>query len=174
MTLNWETATEINCFGFEIERRVNTLQTNGDFEKIGFVNGYGNRNSPMNYSFVDSNTVNGKLEYRLKQIDNDGKYQFSKTITAEVNYSSGFKLFRNYPNPFNPATEINYSIPYRSQIVLAVYNSLGQLITTLVNEEKPEGNYSVTFNGANFPSGIYFYRLQAGGYSSTKKFILMK
>ena len=83
-------------------------------------------------------------------------------------------LDQNYPNPFNPATKIKYSIPKRSYIILKVYDILGNEITTLLNEEKPAGTYEVTWNVVNLPSGIYFYRLQAGSFVETKKMILLK
>ena len=110
-------------------------------------------------------------------------------ITSVVQTSSNlpeqFMLYQNYPNPFNPTTKIRYSIPaVRTSfpstsggmkfIKLKVYDILGNEITTLVNEEKPTGNYDVEFDGSNLPSGVYFYRLQAGSFIDTKKFILLK
>ena len=85
-----------------------------------------------------------------------------------------YKLLQNYPNPFNPSTTIRYSIPTTSLISLKVYDILGRELATLVNEEKPAGTYKLTWNAANIPSGIYFYKLQAGNYIQTKKMILMK
>ena len=90
-----------------------------------------------------------------------------------------FKLFQNYPNPFNPSTKIRFTIPQNKmfemqEINLKVYDSLGNEIATLVNEEKPAGIYEVDFNGDDLPSGIYFYRLQSGDFTTTKKLILLK
>jgi len=85
-----------------------------------------------------------------------------------------YKLFNNYPNPFNPTTKIKYQIPELSLITIRVYDVLGKEIATLVNEEKPVGNYEVDFDGTNLTSGIYFYRLQAGDYIETKKMILLR
>ena len=95
-----------------------------------------------------------------------------------------FKLYQNYPNPFNPTTKIKYTVPnvgtsYMKFIKIKVYDILGNEIATLVNEEKPAGNYEVEFNahscgGSNLSSGVYFYRLQAGEFNDTKKFVLMK
>jgi hypothetical protein len=90
-----------------------------------------------------------------------------------------FLLSQNYPNPFNPSTTIRYSIPTSSLVTLKVYDVLGNMVSTLVNEEKPKGRYEVNFsttgeNAYNLPSGIYFYRLQAGSYVETKKMILLK
>jgi len=96
-------------------------------------------------------------------------------IKSFTNYTpAGFKLKQNYPNPFNPITKINYSVPRTSLIKINIYDILGNEIAALVNEEKSAGNYEIEFNGSNLSSGIYFYRMQAGTFSDTKKFILMK
>lgn len=87
---------------------------------------------------------------------------------------SGYFLSQNYPNPFNPSTTIKFSIPISHFVTLKVYDILGRELVTLVNEEKQPGIYEVKFNGGNFSSGVYFYRLQSGSYSETKKLILMK
>ncbi len=85
-----------------------------------------------------------------------------------------FILYQNYPNPFNPSTTIKFSIPQASFVTLKIYDILGREVTSLVNEEKPAGNYNVEFRGSNISSGVYFYRLQAGSFTETKKFILMR
>jgi len=90
------------------------------------------------------------------------------------NIVESFYLYQNYPNPFNPITKIKYSVPQSSNVVIKVFDVLGNEIETLVNEQKPTGNYEVEFNAAKLPSGIYFYRLQAGSFVETKKMVLMK
>ncbi len=85
-----------------------------------------------------------------------------------------FYLFQNYPNPFNPSTKISYSIPQTSFVTLKVYDILGKEIATLVNEEKQVGNYEINFDAKNLSSGVYFYRIQAGNFTETKKFILLR
>lgn len=85
-----------------------------------------------------------------------------------------FSLSQNYPNPFNPLTSINYAIGKRQFVTLKVYDILGNEIVTLVNDEKSAGNYEVNFNASNIPSGVYFYRLQAGSFAQTNKMILLK
>ncbi|MEJ2544662.1 MAG: T9SS type A sorting domain-containing protein [Calditrichaceae bacterium] len=85
-----------------------------------------------------------------------------------------FVLSQNYPNPFNPSTLINYSIPDNSFVTIKVYDLLGKEVATLVNEEKPFGNYAVEFDGSDLSSGVYFYRMQAGGFLNIKKFILLR
>jgi len=94
-------------------------------------------------------------------------------LTTDV-VISDFYLHQNYPNPFNPTTTIKYLIPELSFVALKVYDVLGNEIEILVNEEKLIGSYEVEFNAAVLPSGIYFYRLQAGSFVETKKMVLMK
>ena len=103
---------------------------------------------------------------------------FSKDTVSSVeeNYfePNDFYLLQNFPNPFNPLTKIKYSIPQSSFVILKLYDILGNEIETLVSEEKPSGIYEVEFNASNLSSGIYFYQLQAGGFMSTKKLVLLK
>jgi len=96
-------------------------------------------------------------------------------ITDKVNQlPREYQLSQNYPNPFNPTTIINYSIAKEGNVSLTVYNVIGSKVATIVNENKPAGNYSVQFNGSNLASGIYLYKLESGNYNAAKKFILMK
>jgi len=85
-----------------------------------------------------------------------------------------YYLSQNYPNPFNPNTKIRYSVPQTSNVMITVFDILGNEIETLVSEEKPVGSYEVELDGSQLASGIYFYRLQAGSYVETKKMVLMK
>jgi len=85
-----------------------------------------------------------------------------------------FTLSQNFPNPFNPTTKIKYSVPIQSHVKLVVYNSLGEVIRTLVDQTKEKGNYVVNFNGENLSSGIYFCRMYAGDYNQVRKLILIK
>ena len=100
--------------------------------------------------------------------------QTTSVKNGKANIPGDFSLSQNYPNPFNPSTSITYSLPRSSHVVLKVYNILGKEVITLVNEEKPAGNYKVVFNGSNLTSGVYFYKVQAGSFVSTKKFVLLK
>ena len=169
--LNWMTATEVNSNGYDVERSSNS----GIWEKVGFVKGGGNSNSTKYYSFNDYNlSKSGNYSYRLKEVDNDGSFKYSKIV--EVNYSvpSGFNLMQNYPNPFNPSTTISYTLPEAGNVTLKIYNILGKEISTVVSEYKPAGNYSLQFSGSNLESGVYLYKLVSGNYSAVRKFILLK
>ncbi|MGE5498488.1 MAG: FG-GAP-like repeat-containing protein, partial [Syntrophothermus sp.] len=182
--LKWQTATEVNNFGFEIERcRLNSenrdyQNTAGpdirDWKKAGFVRGAGNSNSRRNYTFTDIRPEAGKYLYRLKQIDNDGKVEYPADLEVAVNEERGFELMQNNPNPCNPSARIEYSIPVKVQVTLKLYNAAGQEVAILVNEEKSPGHYQYYFNGSRLPSGLYIYSLNAGRYSAAKKMIIIK
>ncbi|MCP5062357.1 MAG: T9SS type A sorting domain-containing protein [Ignavibacteriae bacterium] len=169
--LNWETATEVNNYGFNIERKLET----GDWNKVGFVNGHGNSNSPKNYSYVD-NTVNnaGKYFYRLKQVDIDGSYEYSSTAEIDLTAQLDYKLNQNFPNPFNPTTNIQFSLPEVSQVKLVVFNTIGEQVAELVNENMEAGNHNVKFNASDLNSGIYIYQIEANGFVQVRKMILVK
>jgi len=168
--LNWTTATEINNQMFEIERRTEVDQ----FITIGYVEGYGTTTEPQEYFYIDNTVETGSFYYRLKQIDFGGQYEYSDEIEVEVNGPLTFALEQNYPNPFNPSTNIKYSVPESGFVNLSVYNLVGEEVSVLVNETVDAGFYEATFNAANLPSGIYFYRLQTGNTVQTKKMVLMK
>jgi TctA family transporter len=85
-----------------------------------------------------------------------------------------FRLNQNYPNPFNPSTKIDFSIPKASNVEMKVYNVLGQVLATLVNAPLAAGNHTVTFDAQNLASGVYFYSIKAGEFSSVKKMMLLK
>ncbi len=98
----------------------------------------------------------------------------SATFVSNEKLPTGFALSQNYPNPFNPSTKLSYNIAHSGLVTLKVYDVRGTEIETLVNEEKPAGTYEINWNAANLPSGVYFYRLQAGSFVDTKKMILLK
>jgi len=95
-------------------------------------------------------------------------------IEDDINLPTLANLYQNYPNPFNPLTKINYSVPQTSNVVITVFDILGNEIETLVNEEKSIGTYEITWIAENLPSGVYFYRLQAGSFVQTKKMVLLR
>lgn len=173
--LKWQTATEVNNYGFEIERAMiyDKLEMT-NFEKVGFVEGSGNSNSSKSYSFENKNPPCGKLHYRLKQIDFDGNYEYKDEIEITIDLPTQFTLEQNFPNPFNPSTIIRYSIPNSGKVLLKVYNVLGKEVTTLVNEFKYAGNFEIEFNASELTSGVYFYKIISGSNSETRKMMLIK
>ena len=168
VTLLWKTATETNNSGFEVQRK----QT--EWKRIGFVNGKGTSTEENSYSFVDENLTAGRYQYRLKQIDFDGSYEYLETVNVQVQSPTEYTLSQNFPNPFNPSTTISYSIPSSGFVNLRIFNSIGQVVKTLVNENKTEGTHEVIFDADDLTSGIYYYRIEVGKFSSVKKMTLLK
>jgi hypothetical protein len=175
--LAWNTATEVNNYGFEVERAIHSgLNGLRDWQKLGFVNGNGTSNAPRNYSFTDNSAMFGTYSYRLKQIDRNGNFEYSKEVEAAVTMTPNtMVLGQNYPNPFNPETSIEFAVPISGYTTLKVYNNLGEEIATLVNGNIEAGVlHQVTFKGSNFPSGLYFYILRSGSFVETKKMLMIK
>ncbi|MDP3149140.1 MAG: T9SS type A sorting domain-containing protein [Ignavibacteria bacterium] len=177
VNLSWKTATELNNYGFDIERTVDLgdkVSMVSVWEKVGFVNGAGNSNSPKEYSFTDKSAASGKYLYRLKQLDNDGQYTYSKEVEVDLGTPTAFALEQNYPNPFNPTTSIQYSVVSSQNVTIKVFNVLGKEVALLVNEKQEPGTYTVEFSTANLASGTYIYRMQSGEFVQTKKMIVLK
>ena len=156
-----------------MKRIIPDLRCLGVFTKIGFVNGHGTSTESNVYTYVDKN-VNGTMYYKLKQIDFDGTYKYSKTVETSTTKPVEFSLSQNYPNPFNPSTTISYSIPQDNFVSLKVYNVLGNEVATLVNGQITAGTHNVHFNASNLSSGVYYYTIRTGNFSSTKKLMLLK
>jgi hypothetical protein len=172
--LHWNTATEINNYGFEIEKS-RTHNKAEVWNTIGFVEGNGTTNAPKEYTFTDKNISTGKHLYRLKQIDRDGRFTHSQAVEVEsASLPKEFALMQNYPNPFNPATEISYQIPVNSLVSLKVYDAIGREVAILVDEVKEAGYYSTTFDASKLSSGIYFVRLSSESRSRIRKLMLLK
>lgn len=168
--LNWETATEVRNYGFDVEKSFDGKV----FIKLGFVQGNGNSNSNKYYSFEDNSPETGINYYRLKQIDTDGSFEYSKIISINLNVPTEFTLSQNYPNPFNPTTTIDFTLPSDTFVSLKVYDLLGNETTSLISEPKEAGSYSLQFDGTNLASGNYIYVINAGGKIITKKMTLLK
>jgi len=178
--LDWRTVGEVNNYGFEVQRAENAP---ANFATIpgSFIPGHGATGEPHDYTFTDVNVPNGRLSYRLKQIDLDGSVHHSEPIVVDVLTGVGdgeqptrFALKQNYPNPFNPTTTIEFSLAQPSVVSLKVYNTLGEEGATLVAGELREGNYRKVFDASSLSSGVYLYKLTAGSFVQTRKLMLMK
>lgn len=170
--LKWKTASEINNTGFEIYRK-KTGQ--GDWVKTGFIAGRGTSNTETEYLFTDSKLETGQYNYRLKQIDVNGNYEFfNLNSPVSIDKPQKYELLQNYPNPFNPVTKIDYYISQKSFVEIIIYDMLGKEVASPVKEIKEAGYYTADFNGSFLASGIYFYRLKACNFTEIKKMILMK
>jgi hypothetical protein len=172
--LNWRTETEVSNYGFEIERsQTSSVKSQMEWTKIGFVAGNGNSNSPKDYTFTD-NVLDGKYSYRLKQIDTDGQFEYSKVIEVDLGSPTKFELSQNYPNPFNPVTTIKFFVPQSGNVKLTVYNLLGEQIAEPVNGFKEAGIHTINFNAAELNSGVYVYKIEANGFLQSRKMIFLK
>lgn len=132
VNLNWTTASELNNFGFEIQRKF----TNSEYVTVAFVEGYGTTQEAQSYAFVDKNVDFGKYYYRLKQVDFGGVFYFSDEIEVDARIPNKFGLNQNYPNPFNPTTTINYEVAKEARVTLKVYDVIGNEVATFFNEVK--------------------------------------
>jgi len=168
--LNWSTATELNNFGFEVQRSI----AGNEFVTVGFVNGHGTTAEAKTYRFVDANLSAGSYTYRLKQVDYNGTFSYSDEVSVYVSGPLQFELAQNYPNPFNPSTSIKFSIPQSSNVTLKIFNTLGQELITLIDQNMESGTHSINFDASKLNSGVYFYRLDAGSFSEVKKMTLVK
>jgi hypothetical protein len=174
--LNWSTTEETNNAGFDIERK---STVDNVWHKISNVAGAGNSNVVKSYSFTDNNLATGKYNYRLKQVDYNGNFEYFN-LANEVNIGvpMKFALSQNYPNPFNPATKINYDLPFDSKVAIKVFDVTGREITSLVNQVQVAGYHTISFNAANLSSGVYFYTITADGgnqsFIKTMKMVLVK
>ncbi|MEJ2495023.1 MAG: FG-GAP-like repeat-containing protein [Ignavibacteriaceae bacterium] len=175
--LNWRTESEVNNYGFEINRKPGSEDTKDNkWTKIGFVEGSGNSNSTKDYSYTDRTVGYGRYNYRLKQIDNDGQFNYSDVVQVDMGTLPGkFDLEQNYPNPFNPSTKIRFASASVQDVILKIYDITGNYVTTLFNGKATANRtYEVEFNGSEFASGVYIYQLQAGKTNISKKMILLR
>jgi hypothetical protein len=190
--LKWRTETEVNNYGFEIERRlmgesllvseksgdqspVNQL-TNPQWSKVGFVSGSGTSSSLKNYSFTDRDLHPCRYAYRIKQVDNDGTFKYSQSVEVEIGLvPKVLTLSQNYPNPFNPMTTIEFTLAEDSKVSLKVFDMLGREVATLMSGELKAGVlHQETFDVSKLSSGMYIYRLQTGDKSLAKKLMVLK
>lgn len=180
--LEWRTVSEINNYGFEVQR---SIDRSGEFLTLpnSFVAGHGTTSIPRTYTFTDPVLAAPAVFYRLKQIDLDGSVHYIDPIQVgsptAVNPGEAelvnFKLHQNYPNPFNPVTTIRFTVDKTGHAVVRVVNPLGQTVADLFDAVAETGRaYDVEFDGSRLPSGVYFYQLQSGGKTSVKKLVLAK
>jgi len=170
--LKWNTATELNSFSFEIERNIKDCGC--EWEKIGSVPANGNSNSYKNYEFKDVLTKYGSYIYRLKMMDNDGRFDYSKEVNVDASSTLDYTLSQNYPNPFNPITKIEYTLPVAGKVIIKVYNANGEEVADILNEDVSAGYYQIEFDASSLASGVYFDRISASNFVQIKKMLLIK
>ncbi len=170
--LQWGTETETNNFGFSIQRASGAA--NNDWQEIGFVNGHGNSTSPKKYFYVDESPTSVIIKYRLKQVDLDGTFEYSKVIEVNMQIPDKYQLYQNFPNPFNPSTTIKFDLPEPGRVKLSIYNILGEEVAVLIDSEKEAGYHAVAFDGSRYASGLYIYRLKTDSHTGVKKMFFLK
>lgn len=167
--LHWTTASELNNAGFFVELQV----ADHLFESVLFVDGHGTTNAAQEYQTTLKDLIPGDYRVRLKQVDFDGTFDYSPTVEVRIQ-AEAYHLAQSYPNPFNPQTSIQYTLPLAHHVTLQVYDTLGRKIQTLVDEQQVAGTHAVHFDASHLPNGTYIYRLTAGPFSETKTMILLK
>ena len=139
--LIWITSSELNNRGFEIEQSFD----NESFTKLGFIAGSGSTTEQRNYSYTVNNAPAGLQYYRLKQIDYSGSYEYSPIVEIDGPLPVEFVLNQNHPNPFNPSTSITFSLPVESDVLVSLYNMLGQKVVDITNSQFQAGTHKVDF-----------------------------
>jgi hypothetical protein len=179
--LSWATAWEINNRGFDVERRTVNPAGAEQWSPIGFVEGKGTTNSQQNYSYEDSHLNTGIYQYRLKQIDYNGHFEyFELQNSVAVGVPKSYSISQNYPNPSNPVSKLDYSIPQKSFVSIKVYDLLGREVLTLADGYQDAGYHTAEFDGSKLASGVYIYRFSAAefpgqvSYTQTMKLVLVK
>ena len=172
VSLNWITASETNNNGFFIER----IKVDENYWKtLTFINGAGTSTNANLYSYRDRLNKFGKYKYRLKQIDYNGQYEYSNEIEVDYINKFDFYLSQNYPNPYNPATNIDFNIPEKTFVRIILYDVTGREIKKIIDQEMEAGNYSVSLSSEGLSSGVYFYKMITGsGYTAVNKLTIIK
>lgn len=172
VSLNWITASETNNNGFFIER----IKVDENYWKtLTFINGAGTSTNANFYSYRDRLNKFGKYKYRLKQIDYNGQYEYSNEIEVDYINKFDFYLSQNYPNPYNPATKIDFNIPEKTFVRIILYDVTGREIKKIIDQEMEAGNYSVSLSSEGLSSGVYFYKMITGsGYTAVNKLTIIK
>jgi hypothetical protein len=175
--LEWTTEVEINNSRFEIERKA--VKKEDQWQKMSSIQGNGTTYEHHSYTYEDKKLNTGSYNYRLKQIDYNGSFEyFNLENDVVIGKPIDFKISQNYPNPSNPKSKIDYQIPIDGKVTIAMYDIVGREVLRLINESKEAGYYTAEFDGTNLASGVYFYRIIAEGegqsFSKTLKMVLVK
>jgi hypothetical protein len=178
IVLHWRTANEVDCAGFEIERKRLATDKSGEateWSMVGSITGQGLSSREHEYEFVDRVQREGRYRYRLKQLDVQGSYQYSQEVEVVAVLPRDLHLAQNHPNPFNPSTSMEFLVPIGGPTRLTIFNSTGQEIARLFDGPAETGRvYHVTFEAARFPSGVYLARLSCSSGARVIRMMLLK
>jgi hypothetical protein len=143
--------------------------------EIGYVSGNGTSNSPHEYSFSDETVAPGRVAYRVKQLDHDGSFSYYGNAEVEIGMAAKQLTLGNYPNPFNPSTAVEFTVPADGRAVVKVYNVVGQVVATLFDGVAEAGRYyRASFDGMKFSSGVYMYSLETANGRLVKRMTMLK
>jgi len=174
--LTWQTASETNNAGFEVERRLAETEgrEDGTWTQIGRVEGGGTTTGPTSYRFTDTDLPYeaDRPRYRLKQVDTDGSAHHSDPVTVERSIDQ-VQLLGTYPNPAQNRTTVRYALPEAREVTIRLYNTLGQQVRTVVEGEQ-DGRHERPVDVSNLSSGVYFLRFEAGGQTRTQKLTVVR
>ena len=175
IVLHWQTLSESNNYGFDVERCMDRQS----FRKIAFLPGMGTTAAAHRYEYVDTDLEAGTYCYRLKQADVDGACEYSDIIEASITTANRFFLADNYPNPFNEHTVIRYELPRAMRVGLSIYNTRGELVRHLVQGRRNAGIHREMWDGKDqwgnaVSSGCYFYQVHTEEFVETKKLLLIR
>ncbi len=167
--LSWETASETNNAGFEVQRFGGS-----GWQQVGYVTGAGTTTEAQSYVFSVQGLAPGSHQFRLKQIDFDGTFAFSPTVIVAIQAGPRPQLIDAHPNPFKPRTTIRFSVPEQGPVSVKVYDVMGRLVAELHDGTLPAGIHNVAWDASGMASGVYFYRMQAGNFVESKRMMLLQ
>jgi len=168
VAVSWKTSSETNNRGFEIQRSNNNL----DWYAVSFVNGAGESTITRNYSYTDKGLAPGLYYYRLKQLDNDGKFKNSSVVTATVSGKGKIVLFQNSPNPFRGSATVRFDLPNAQKVRLSIIDMLGREVRILTDKLSEAGSHLVTVDGTGLSRQLYYIRLQTESGTLTRNMLV--
>ena len=166
--LAWSTISESNNKGFEIYRSPDGVK----WANLGFVSGAGNSSVKNNYSYTDKDLVAGTYYYRLNQVDLDGKSALTNVVKVNLAGQNNFSLNQSYPNPMRGSSVISYSVPQQTKVRITIYDVSGKVIKVAEDAIRQKGNYNLMVDASRMNSGVYYYKMEAGSFTATRKMII--
>jgi hypothetical protein len=178
VVLSWQTQTETNNAGFDLEhQRLADDETTEatDWTKLGFIEGAGTTTRPQSYAYRATDLDAGHYRFRIKQLDFDGTFVYSPIVEAVLEVPRQLMLSPNYPNPFNPSTQIEFTVPSEGRALVEVYSIDGRLVRVLYDAvAEPSRVYRLVFDAARLSTGEYVYVLKFNGRLVSQRMVLVK
>ena len=173
--LTWETASELNNAGFEVEHLDASTAQQPGWQRVDIVEGGGTTDTPQTYTYTVSNLEPGRHDFRLKQIDFDGTFAYSDVVSVYIGSNQRYTLSEAFPNPFNPQTTFTLSVAQSQLVTIGVYDMLGRRVLSVFDGLlESEQTHRFVIDGSSLSSGTYMYRVQGESFSTSKQLVLMK